>query len=97
MVAMGLQQSFQHVLPSSAVCSQALAERRAQVQSHESADAALLCATGCNDDSRLRLSTWAWTADSSMVLPRQRRLGRLPFLGTPLLLGNLPQPGPAKS
>ena len=79
MVAMGLQQSFQHVLPSSAVCSQALAERRAQVQSHESADAALLCATGCNDDSRLRLSTWAWTAHSSMVLPSSAVLAGCPF------------------
>ena len=76
---MGLQQSFQHVLPSSAVCSQALAERRAQVQSHESADAALLCATGCNDDSRLRLSTWAWTAHSSMVLPSSAVLAGCPF------------------
>ena len=68
---MGLQQSFQHVLPSSAGCMQALAERRAQMQSHVSADAALLCATGCNDDSRLRLSTWAWTAHTSM--PSQTR------------------------
>ena len=66
---MRLQHSFQHVLPSSAVCVHALGERRVQMQSHVSEDAAPLCTIGCNNDSRLRLSTpWAWIhAETSMV------------------------------
>ena len=78
LVAMRLQHSFQHVLPSSAVCVHALGERRVQMQSHVSEDAALLCTTGCNNDSRLRLSTpWAWIhAETSMVqVALARRLG----------------------
>ena len=68
LVAMRLQHSFQHVLPSSAVCLHALGERRVQMQSHVSEDAAPLCTIGCNNDSRLRLSTpWAWIhAETSM-------------------------------
>lgn len=70
LVAVRLQHSFQHVLPSSAVRVQALGERRVQMQSHVAEDAALLCATGCNNVSWLRLSTivWAWTAHTSIGL-----------------------------
>ena len=78
LVAMRLQHSFQHVLPSSAVCVHALGERRVQMQSHVSEDAAPLCTIGCNNDSRLRLSTpWAWIhAETSMVeVAWARRLG----------------------